>query len=63
MNKVKEVTKNFFVCGILMIVAGVALVAMSKKTFGVLSVVCGIVFCVIGVVCLVKDMRDDSQQE
>lgn len=63
MNKIKEVTKNFFVCGILMVIAGIALFAVSKKTFGVLAVACGVVFVVIGIVYLVKDLRDNSSQE
>ena len=63
MNKIKEVTKNFFVCGILMVIAGIALFAVAKKTFGVLAVACGVVFIVVGVVYLVKDLRDDSSRE
>ena len=63
MDKIKEVTKNFFVCGVLMVIAGIALIAVSKKTFGALSVICGIVFLVMGVVYLIKDLKNDSKEE
>ena len=56
MDKIKEVTKNFFVCGILMLIAGIALVAVGKRTFGVLAVVCAVVFVVLGIVYLYKDL-------
>ena len=61
--KMKEVTKNFFVCGVLMIIAGIALIAVSKKTFGMIAVICGVVFLVIGVVYFIKDMRDGSKEK
>ena len=62
MDKIKEVTKNFFVCGILMLIAGIALVAVGKRTFGVLAVVCAVVFVVLGIVYLYKDLKDNSEE-
>ena len=62
MDKIKEVTKNFFVCGILMLIAGIALVAVGKGTFGVLAVVCAVVFVVLGIVYLYKDLKDNSEE-
>lgn len=61
MNKVKEVTKNFFVCGVLMVIAGIALMALSKKGLGFTAVICGVVFLVIGIVFLLKDLKEDSE--
>ena len=63
MDKMKEVTKNFFVCGVLMVIAGIALIAVSKKTFGTLSIFCGIIFLVMGVVYLIKDLKNDTKEE
>lgn len=62
MDKIKEVTKNFFVCGILMLTAGVALVAIGKRTFGVLAIVCAVVFVVLSIVYLYKDLKDNSEE-
>lgn len=62
MDKIKEVTKNFFVCGILMLIAGIALVAVGKRAFGVLAVVCAVVFVVLGIVYLYKDLKDNSEE-
>ncbi|MGN0153428.1 MAG: DUF308 domain-containing protein [Lachnospiraceae bacterium] len=62
MNKVKEVTKNFFVCGVLMVIAGIALMALSKRGLGITAVICGVVFLVIGIVFLLKDLKEDSEK-
>ena len=62
MDKVKEITKNFFVCGVLMVIAGAVLIAISKQGLGMVSVLCGIVFLVIGIVFLVKDLKNASDQ-
>lgn len=62
MNKVKEATKNFFVCGILMVIAGIALMALSKKGLGIAAVICGVVFLVVGIVFLFNDLKDDSKK-
>ena len=62
MDKIKEVTKNFFVCGILMLIAGIALEAVGIRTFGVLAVVCAVVFVVLGIVYLYKDLKDNSEE-
>ena len=58
MNKLKEATKNFFVCGILMLIVGAALIALSKKIFGAFTLICGVVFLVIGIVFLLNDLRE-----
>lgn len=60
MDKIKEATKNFFVCGALMIIAGIALMVLSKRGLGIAAIVCGIVFLCIGVVFTVKDLKNDK---
>lgn len=59
MDKIKEATKNFFVCGVLMVIAGVALMVLSKKGLGITAILCGIVFLGMGVVFLLKDLKGD----
>lgn len=58
MEKIKEATKNFFVCGILMLIAGTVLILISKFNLGVLAIVCGGVFIAVGVAFLVKDLKE-----
>ena len=45
-----------------MLIAGIALVAVGKRTFGVLAVVCAVVFVVLGIVYLYKDLKDNSEE-
>lgn len=64
MDKLKEVTKNFFVCAILCIVAGVGLLVMSKMVMGVFTVVAGVAFLIIGIVMAIKDIKSgDTEQK
>ena len=44
MNKIKEVTKNFFVCAVLMMIAGIALMVISKKGLGIAAIIFGLLF-------------------
>lgn len=57
MDRIKEATKNFFVCGILLLVVGIALIALSKTAIGVFSVVCAVVFLITGIAFLIKDLH------
>lgn len=63
MDKLKEVTKNFFVCAILCIVAGVGLLFMSKMVMGVFTVVAGVAFLIIGIVMAVKDIKSEDTEQ
>ncbi|MCI8508778.1 MAG: hypothetical protein HFJ06_09485 [Lachnospiraceae bacterium] len=62
MNKIKEVTKNFFVCAVLMMIAGIALMVISKKGLGIAAIIFGLLFLGIGIVFLIKDLKGDDDK-
>lgn len=59
----KEATKNFFVCGVLMIIVGIAMIALSKMAFGIGCIVLGVIFLGAGFIYLKKDMSDKKESE
>lgn len=62
MKKIKEVTKNFFVCAVLMMIAGIALIVISKKGLGITAIIFGLLFMGAGIVFLIKDLRSDEDK-
>lgn len=62
MNKIKEVTKNFFVCAVLMMIAGVALIVISKRGLGITAILFGLLFLGIGIVFLIKDLKSEDKK-
>ncbi|MBE5933493.1 MAG: hypothetical protein E7263_08755 [Lachnospiraceae bacterium] len=55
-----ETEKNFLVCAGLMLVAGVGLVMMGENSFGIGTIVLGVVFGICTVVSIVKN-KDDKK--
>lgn len=62
MNKIKEVTKNFFVCAVLMMIAGAALIVISKRGLGITAILFGLLFLGIGIVFLIKDLKSEDKK-
>ncbi|MCM1159084.1 MAG: DUF308 domain-containing protein [Bacteroidales bacterium] len=62
MHKIKEATKNFFVCSVLMIICGIVLIAISQKGLGVVSVIFGLVFAGAGIGLLIKDLKEEPEE-
>lgn len=55
-----ETEKNFFKCAVLMLIAGISLVLMGKNSFGIGTIIFGIIFAICGVVSIVKN-KDDKK--
>ncbi len=58
----KEVTKNFFVCAVLMMIAGIALIVISKKGLGITAIIFGLLFLGTGIVFLIKDLKGNNDK-
>lgn len=56
-----ETEKNFLKCAGLMLVAGIGLVMMGENTFGIGTIVLGVVFAICAVVSIVKDKGDEKK--
>ena len=55
-----ETEKNFLVCAVLMLIAGIGLIMMGENTFGIGTIVLGVVFAICAVVSIVKN-KDDKK--
>lgn len=60
MDRIKESTKNFLVCGVLMLICGAALIMVSRTGLGVTALLFGAIFIIAGIASLIKDLRGSS---
>ncbi len=57
-----ETEKNFLVCAVLMLIAGIGLIAMGENNFGIGTIVLGVVFAICAVVSIFKN-KDDKKDK
>lgn len=50
-----ETEKNFLKCALLMLVAGIGLIILGETSFGVGTIILGVVFAICAVVSIVKN--------
>ncbi len=58
-----ETEKNFLKCAVLMLIAGIGLLAMGKNNFGIGTIVLGVVFAICAVVSIIKNKDEDNKKE
>lgn len=56
-----ETEKNFLKCAVLMLIAGIGLVILGETSFGVGTIILGIVFAICAVVSIFKNK--DSEEK
>lgn len=57
-DRMKLMWKNYLACAVIMLIAGAALVMMSKKAIGIVAIVLGVAFIAVCIGALVKLHRD-----